>query len=119
MDAYVTRRFAPFRNLSDAAYSSPRQPFKLRGESMRNTVAAALLVLALATAAAAEETQRYLVATRQPFRDGALAAVLRDARQGVSPRDVTGFQSFDGFAADLKIGRASCRERVCCSGLAL
>lgn len=68
---------------------------------MRNTAVAALLTLALATTAAAEETHRYLVATKKPFRAGALAAVLRDARQDVSPREVEGFHSFDGFAADL------------------
>jgi serine protease len=63
--------------------------------------AVVLAFLALATGAVAEETQRYIVATKKPFRAGGMAAAVREARQSVSPRDVVGFESFDGFAAEL------------------
>src|SRR5688572_21557319 len=68
---------------------------------MKRTVIAAFAVFVLAAGASAEETHRYLIATKQPFRAGALAAVLRDARQGVQLRNASGFRSVDGFAADL------------------
>ena len=69
---------------------------------MKRTTAAAFAFLFVAAAAFAGDTpQRYLVATKRPFRAGALAAVVRDARQGVPLRDVDGFNSFDGFAATL------------------
>ncbi|HUP61036.1 MAG TPA: S8 family serine peptidase [Thermoanaerobaculia bacterium] len=70
---------------------------------MKRTVIAAFALLIFAAAAhAAEEPQRYLVATKRPFRAGALADVVRNARQGAEAlRNVEGFRSFDGFAADL------------------
>ena len=67
---------------------------------MKRSAVAALLFL-ITGALSAEETQRYLVATRQPFRAGALGAVIRESRESFSPRAVAGFESFDGFAADL------------------
>lgn len=67
---------------------------------MKRTIVAMLLLLG-STAAFAEDTQRYLVATRRPFRNDAVRAVIRDLRSIVSPRAVVGFQTFDGFAADL------------------
>jgi subtilisin family serine protease len=71
---------------------------------MKRTVFAAFALFTIAAAAsAAEQTERYLVATKLPFRSGAVAEVLRHVRQGgdASLRNVEGFVSFDGFAADL------------------
>ncbi len=56
----------------------------------------------LTTSAFAADTQRYLVATERPFRAGTLAAIAREARQGLEFRGAEGFgAAFDGFAADL------------------
>jgi serine protease len=64
-------------------------------------LAAATLVF-LATSAFAADTQRYLIATERPFQAGTLAAIVREARQGLQLRDAEGFgAAFDGFAADL------------------
>jgi serine protease len=68
---------------------------------MKIKAAAALAFLLVAAGVSAETTQRYLIATTTPYRPGTIAAIVRESRQGLSPRDVAGFQSFDGFAADL------------------
>ena len=68
---------------------------------MKRTAAAAFILFAVAATVSAEETQRYLVATRQPFHAGAVASALREARGEITLRDVAGFESFQGFAADL------------------
>ncbi len=79
---------------------------------MKRNAVAALVCLLVAAGATAEETQRYLVATKRPFRAGALAGVVREARQqGVSIRDVVGFDAFDGFAASLTTGEAAALKR--------
>src|SRR5215212_5103918 len=67
---------------------------------MKRTIVAAFVIL-LSASALADDGQRYLVATKRPFRAGGLAAALREARQQVTPRDVVGFDTFDGFAAEL------------------
>ena len=68
---------------------------------MRHTILAAAFVILFSTTISAADSQRYLVATKRPFHAGALGAVMRDARAGFEPRDVTGFATFDGFAANL------------------
>jgi subtilisin family serine protease len=78
---------------------------------MKNLAAATLALLTFAAGASAQETQRYLVGTKHPFRAGALAAVLRDARGGFTPRSVAGFDVFDGFAADLTSSEAAALAR--------
>ncbi|HEX2122749.1 MAG TPA: S8 family serine peptidase [Thermoanaerobaculia bacterium] len=79
---------------------------------MKRNAVAALICLLVAAGATAEETQRYLVATKQPFRAGALAGVVREARQqGVSIRDVVGFEAFDGFAASLTSAEVAALKR--------
>ena len=65
---------------------------------MIRTIVAAWIVLVSSSAFAAD-AQRYLVATKRPFRAGALAAVLADTR--VAPKHVAGFDTFHGFAAEL------------------
>lgn len=65
-----------------------------------NRFAVAVIAFLVTTSALAADTQRYLVATKRPFRAGALEAVRR-AAVDIEPRDVTGFETFNGFAADL------------------
>src|SRR4051794_436119 len=66
--------------------------------TMKIKAAAALAFLLVAAGVSAETTQRYLIATTTPYHPGTIAAIVRESRQGLSPRDVAGFQSFDGFA---------------------
>jgi serine protease len=68
---------------------------------MKRTMAAVAVAFLFSTSLFAADAQRYLVATKRPFAQGALAAVIRDMRDGVSPRDVAGFDTFTGFAATL------------------
>ena len=77
---------------------------------MKRSAVAAFLFL-ITGALSAEETQRYLVATRQPFRAGALGAVVRESRESIAPRAVAGFESFDGFAADLTSSEVAALRR--------
>ena len=70
---------------------------------MKRTAFAAFALL-ISGALYAGETQRYLVATRQPYRAETLAMVVGEAQEAktpVAPQAVEGFVSFDGFAADL------------------
>ena len=67
---------------------------------MKRTIVAAWVVL-FSTSVFAADAQRYLVATKRPFRAGALAAAMAGARERVSPRAVVGFETFHGFAAEL------------------
>ena len=68
---------------------------------MKRTTAVAVFAFLVSTSLFAEDAQRYLVATKRPFAQGALAAVIRGAREGVTPRDVAGLETFTGFAATL------------------
>jgi serine protease len=61
----------------------------------------AAFALLVASAAFAADTQQYLVATKHAFKTGALAEAIRDAGGVVHPRNVIGFETFNGFAADL------------------
>ncbi len=61
---------------------------------------AAVLFL-LSAVASADETKRYLVATRHPFRSTTLAEIRQSTPGDVQPRRVAGFETFTGFAADL------------------
>jgi serine protease len=67
---------------------------------MKRAFVAAIAVL-IATALSAAETHRYLVATKRPFRAGALRAVRAGVDFDLEKRDVAGFESFAGFAASL------------------
>jgi serine protease len=70
---------------------------------MRRIAAAAAATLLLATGVSAAVTQRYLVATKHPFRAG--GAPAREAR------NVDGFgAAFDGYAADLTSDEAAALE---------
>ncbi|MBV8515953.1 MAG: S8 family serine peptidase [Acidobacteria bacterium] len=64
-------------------------------------VVAVFALLVAGGAFAADATQQYLVATKHAFKTGGLAEAIRDAGGTVRPRNVVGFQTFDGFAADL------------------
>jgi len=66
---------------------------------MKKLAAAAIALFTIAAVAQAEDTERYLIATRQPFHAGAVERVLSD--EGLPQRNVDGFESFNGFAADL------------------
>jgi serine protease len=66
---------------------------------MKRTIVAALVILFSGSAFA--EGQRYLVATRRPFREGVLKVIVGETRDRLAPRDVTGFETFTGFAAEL------------------
>lgn len=58
--------------------------------------------LIVTSAAFAADTQRYLVATRHPFRHGVIAAVKQMVGDDFASRaDVVPFEAFTGFAADL------------------
>lgn len=59
-----------------------------------------LVAILVSVSAFAEETQRYLVATRKAFRAGGAEAIRRVQLDPVAA-DVTNFETFDGFAADL------------------
>jgi hypothetical protein len=62
------------------------------GDLLMKRILLATLVVLLATAAFAADSQRYLVATKRPFAAGALRAVRDSAARDVEPRDVRGFQ---------------------------
>ncbi|HEX8171622.1 MAG TPA: S8 family serine peptidase [Thermoanaerobaculia bacterium] len=67
---------------------------------MKRTALTLFALLLSTSLFAGEATQRYLVATKRPYAAGAAAAVAREAR-GITLRDARGFESFNGFAADL------------------
>lgn len=66
-----------------------------------NRTIPAVVALFLSVSLFADDTQQYLVATKRPFRSGAVREILRDARNGIVLRDVVGFETFTGFAAKL------------------
>lgn len=68
---------------------------------MKRPVSTAVFLLFVALTMSAAETHRYVVATKQPFRQGRLIAALQDAGAEFTPRDVLGFEIINGFAADL------------------
>lgn len=68
---------------------------------MKRPVAAVVFMLLFAAALDAAETRRYVVVTKQPFREGRLIAALQDSGVDFTPRAVLGFKIIDGFAADL------------------
>jgi serine protease len=63
---------------------------------MIRTIAAAAIIL-VSTALSAGDAQRYLIATKRPLGNGALAGIVKDARAG----NVRAFRTFTGFAATL------------------
>jgi len=67
---------------------------------MKRAFVAAFALLAT-TAISAAETSRYLVATKRPFRTGALRAVRSGVDFDLEKRQIAGFESFAGFAATL------------------
>lgn len=68
---------------------------------MKRPVVAAVLLFLFAVTMSAAETRRYVVATKQPFRQGRLIPALQEAGADFTPRDVIGFDIINGFAADL------------------
>jgi subtilisin family serine protease len=66
---------------------------------MKRTVLAILLLAS--TAAFAADTQRYIIGTKKPVREGAAAAVKLMIGEDFVPRTVVPFESLNGFAADL------------------
>ncbi|HYO76876.1 MAG TPA: S8 family serine peptidase [Thermoanaerobaculia bacterium] len=64
-------------------------------------IALALLALVVTASAFAADTQRYLVATKQPFGAPAMQALRNSVDAVIETREVTGFRSFRGFAANL------------------
>jgi serine protease len=77
---------------------------------MKRITLGALVVL-LTVAAAAEETQRYLVATRRPVRELAVGSLSRELRER-GDRRVTAFEHvFTGYAAELTASEADALRR--------
>jgi serine protease len=73
---------------------------------MKRITLGALVVL-LTVAAAAEETQRYLVATRRPVRELAVGSLSREIRER-DDRRVTAFEHvFTGYSAELTASEAA------------
>jgi len=67
--------------------------------------AAVALAFLVSMSAHAADAQRYLVATKRPFRAGGVIKELRNG--GMTAADVKGFTSFDGFAATLTSDEAA------------
>ncbi|HWW61272.1 MAG TPA: S8 family serine peptidase [Thermoanaerobaculia bacterium] len=68
---------------------------------MKRPSAAAVFLLFVAVTMSAAETHRYVVATKQPFRQGHFIAALQSEGTDFTPRDVQPFEVINGFAADL------------------
>lgn len=73
---------------------------------MKRTTLAALSLF-LATAAFGATTQRYLVGTKVPARNGRLTVTVNRAPVDVELRNVTRFERVDGFAVDLTAEEAA------------
>lgn len=69
-----------------------------------------VFVLLFATSVFADETQRYLVATRHPAKAGGLA-VATNALRDPAARRLASFELFQGFAADLTEDEAASLRR--------
>ena len=78
-------------------------------------IAVVILSVVFATSAfAAAETQRYQVATRAAVRAGRIGIMIRDVESTSRPidaRNITAFQSVNGFAADLTADEAASLAR--------
>ena len=72
---------------------------------MKRTALGAL-VLFLATASFAADTERYFVATRRPIRDAGVTAFTRDLA-GAPARRIATFNIVNGFAASLTASEAA------------